>query len=130
MSTAPETVLQRVRTVISTGDALALDPAGVRVLLAELLYDGHGVPDWHELAGCREHAVGQFFPEGGEDTAKVEAAKAVCAGCPVRAACLADVMAWERPSARFGVVGGLSAHERQLLHRATRRAAAEGGAAA
>ncbi len=128
MSPAPETVLRRVRQVIGTAGVERLNPAGVQLLLAELLFDGHGVPDWQTQAACRDMDRELFFPEPGE-MARVNAAKQVCTGCPVRAACLADAMAWERPGHRYGVVGGLSAHERQQLHRANRKAA-QGGAAA
>jgi len=58
--------------------------------------------------------------EGPRAAAAANQAKRICAGCPVRAARLADVMAWEQPTYRHGVVGGLSARERQALHRATR----------
>lgn len=129
MTTAPETVLRRVRTVIGTGGAERLNPAGARLLLAELLYDGHSVPDWHEDAACRSHDAEMFFPEAGTEQGKIELAKSVCRACPVRAACLADVMAWERPSARFGVAGGLSVRERHELHRARRASAKRGEAA-
>lgn len=129
MSPAPETVLRRVRHVIGTAGVERLNPAGVRLVFAELLFDGHGVPDWHTDAACREADRELFFPEPGS-TAQVEAAKQVCAGCPVRVACLADVMAWERPGHRYGVAGGLSANERGQLHRARRRQASEGGEAA
>lgn len=119
MSAAPDTVLRRVRTVIDSGGAERLEPDAVRALLAELLFDGDGVPDWHERAACREHDSDLFFPETGNEE-QVTKAKTVCADCPVRAACLADAMAWERPSARYGVVGGLSVNERHQLHRASR----------
>lgn len=119
MNAAPEAVLRRVRAVVDSGGAERLDPEAVRALLAELLYDGHGVPDWHEDAACRDHDPALFFPETGNEE-EVTKAKAVCADCPVRAACLRDVMAWERPSARFGVVGGLSVNERHQVHRASR----------
>ncbi len=128
MSPAPETVLRRVRQVIGTAGVERLNPAGVRLLLAELLFDGHGAPDWHTQAACRDMDRELFFPEHGE-TAQANAAKEVCTGCPVRAACLADVMAWERPGHRYGVVGGLSANERHQLHRANPEAP-KGGAAA
>ena len=128
MTVAPETVLRRVRDVVGTGGLERLDPAGTRLLLAQLLYDGHGVPDWHREAACREHETQLFFPESGDDC-QVLAATRICAGCPVRAECLADVMAWERPGARFGVVGGLSVSERHQLHRSTRHSS-QGGEAA
>ena len=128
MSPAPETVLRRVRQVIGTAGVERLNPAGVRLLLAELLFDGQGVPTWHNEAVCRDLDQEIFFRDAG-NTAQVNTAKQVCAGCPVRAACLADVMAWERPGYRYGVVGGLSANERARLNHANREAPKGGEAA-
>lgn len=128
MSATPETVLRRVRNVLGIGGLERLDPAGTRLVLAKLLYDGHGVPDWHRQATCREHDSQLFFPEPGKDGEGL-AAKRICAGCPVRDQCLAEVMAWERPGGRYGVVGGLSVNERRELHRATRRSSRGGEAA-
>jgi len=51
-----------------------------------------------------------FFPSKGEPTGP---AKAVCAACPVTALCLATF----GPLVADGVVGGLSARERQALRR-------------
>lgn len=58
-----------------------------------------------------------FFPidSGPAGELAVARAKAVCASCPVRAECLADLMAAEDPAERFGVCGGLSADERAEL---------------
>ncbi len=127
---APETVLSRVRAVVGTAGVERLDPGAVRLLLGELLFDGHGIPDWHQQAVCRDADQELFFPASGS-TAQTSAAKQICAGCPVRTACLADVMAWERPGYRYGVVGGLSADERRQLARAHRQQTpSEGGAAA
>ena len=109
-------VLRRVRGVVGTPGLERLDPAGVRLVLAQLLYDGHGVPDWHRQAACRDHDPGVFFPEPGQHAQRITAQR-ICADCPVRDHCLADVMTWEPPSARHGFVGGLSAHQRQQLHR-------------
>ena len=128
MRRSPETVLRRVRNVLGIGGLERLGPAGARLVLAQLLYDGYGVPDWHRQAACQEHDSELFFPETGEDD-QVLAAKQVCADCPVRNQCLAEVMAWERPCARFGVVGGMSVNERHQLHRLTRRSS-QGGEAA
>jgi WhiB family transcriptional regulator, redox-sensing transcriptional regulator len=54
-----------------------------------------------------------FFPEKGQSPA---AAKAVCAGCPVKALCLATF----GPLLTHGVVGGLSPEERRVTRRADR----------
>jgi hypothetical protein len=51
-----------------------------------------------------------WFPEP-DDAAAVAAAKALCALCPDRAACLAGALARDEP---HGVWGGLTEHERQM----------------
>ena len=73
---------------------------------------------WRDRAACLD--VGDpevFFPTRGED---VSAAKAICAGCPVRLECLE--FALERVI-RQGVFGGMSEHERRLERRNRRREA-------
>ena len=128
MSPAPEIVLRRVREVVGTGGVERLDPGAVRLLLRELLFDGQDVPDWHHQAACRDTEPELFVPAQ-SSREQVEVAKQVCARCPVLAECLVDVMAWERPGHRYGVVGGLSGNEREQVHRANRKVA-KGGAAA
>lgn len=39
----------------------------------------------------------------------------MCATCPVRAECLADVLSWEKPGFRIGIWGGLGPAEREAL---------------
>ena len=91
----------------------------LRALVRELVFDGGSAPDWHEDAACSGMDETLFFPPtetGPLGTARVEQAKQVCAGCPVRAACLAEAMTREPASARYGVFGGLSATERGRLY--------------
>lgn len=59
-----------------------------------------------------------FFPieSAANAPARIAAAKRVCAACPVRTACLGDLMRWEDPARRWGVVGGTTAAERDALH--------------
>jgi WhiB family redox-sensing transcriptional regulator len=59
-----------------------------------------------------------FFPieTAANASARIAAAKRVCASCPVAAACLADLMRWEDPARRWGVVGGTTAAERDALY--------------
>jgi WhiB family redox-sensing transcriptional regulator len=73
-------------------------------------------PDWRDDALCVRY-VGEvdFFPARGESTA---AAKAVCAACPVRDACLEYAL---RADIHCGVWGGLSELERRQLRRTRRR---------
>jgi WhiB family redox-sensing transcriptional regulator len=68
-------------------------------------------PRWQRRGACRRPGVDPdaFFPEKGGST---RAAKAICAGCPVKAQCLAYALANDD---RFGVWGGLSERERRRL---------------
>jgi WhiB family redox-sensing transcriptional regulator len=69
---------------------------------------------WQKDAACRDHDPELFFPatEVGPGARQVEQAKAVCAQCPVVAACLA-----EHGGEEFGVFGGLSATDRRARNR-------------
>ena len=71
-------------------------------------------PEWTRDALCAQTGPDDFtwFPHPGGSTRE---AKQTCAGCPVIAACLAHTLATESPSARFGIYGGTSAVERQVL---------------
>ena len=68
---------------------------------------------WRDQAACLNADPESFFPEQGE---RNEAAKAVCATCPVTAECLQHALDNDE---RWGVWGGMSEHERQKLR--TRR---------
>lgn len=128
MSVTAETVLRRVRGVLGSAGSERLDPGATRLILGKILFDGHGIPDWHHHAGCQQQDPELFFADP-SDAQQIQTAKRICTECPVRSACLADVMVWEQPSSRHGVVGGLSAQERRQLHRATRESAKSGEAA-
>ena len=78
---------------------------------------GVGVPaavrpqDFRHRAACRGVDPEVFFPiaeAGPVLAAQVAAAKAVCAGCPVRAECLA----WALAELPYGIAGGLTEQER------------------
>lgn len=75
---------------------------------------GHGRPqDFRHRAACRSVDPEIFFPaaEAGEEFARqVGIAKAVCAGCPVRAQCLS----WALEHQPDGIAGGLTEQERRL----------------
>ncbi|MGQ0669928.1 MAG: WhiB family transcriptional regulator [Actinomycetota bacterium] len=78
--------------------------------------------DWVQRARCRDEDPELFFPIGttGLAAAQVEAAKAICMRCDVRAECLE----WALVTAQdAGVWGGLSEDERRALRRARRRGA-------
>lgn len=80
---------------------------------------------WWELGKCRDGPVDLWFPanhmaaRNGSPT--VRRAKAICAECPVRAECLADVMKHEQDGRRHGIWGGLHPQERDELARDRRR---------
>jgi len=67
--------------------------------------------DWMAEAACTSTDPDAFFPDRGESN---RAAKKVCAGCDVRARCLAWALEHDE---HFGVFGGLSVHEREELRR-------------
>jgi WhiB family redox-sensing transcriptional regulator len=64
-------------------------------------------------AACRDVPTDTFYPERG-DPLGTGPAKRICAGCPVRAECLADALERGDP---WGVWGGLSERERRRLKR-------------
>ena len=73
---------------------------------------------WYRWAACAGMPAELFFPDDDPGLGRVmEAAKHVCGRCPVRWACLADALACETPGERHGVVGGLSADEREQYTR-------------
>jgi len=82
--------------------------------------DDHRDRSWMADGACRgldaDTVNRLFFSERGQNDDITEA-KAVCAACPVRAACLEYGMA-----EMFGVWGGRSARERRQMRPAWRRA--------
>jgi len=80
--------------------------------LTEELLGLAGSPCWWFAGLCAQTDPELFFPEKG---GSVREAKAVCAGCPVRAQCLAHALAHGE---RYGVWGGLSEPERRRLKQA------------
>ncbi len=68
-------------------------------------------PPWMARAACRGVDRSLFFPERGGDGVK---AKAICAGCPVRAECLDYALA---DVELRGTWGGTSPGERKALRR-------------
>jgi WhiB family redox-sensing transcriptional regulator len=66
---------------------------------------------WHEDAACAGIDPDRFYPEPGPGiTRDIAAAKRVCAGCPVRAECLAYALAHDE---RHGIWGGTTPQERR-----------------
>ena len=72
--------------------------------------------EWQLQGACRTADPDVFFHPEGERGPRKEArdaaAKAVCAGCPVLAACRAHALAVREP---YGVWGGLSEEEREAI---------------
>jgi hypothetical protein len=69
---------------------------------------------WRARAACRGVDPELFFPaaeRGPVRAVQVAAAKAVCAGCPVRAECLDEALA----RIPYGIAGGLTENERRRL---------------
>ena len=60
-----------------------MSPPGAPELQTHL--DAFDRPAWHQEAACRGMNTAMFIPRHGESAA---AARAVCAGCPVRQECL------------------------------------------
>jgi hypothetical protein len=89
-----------------------LDAGQLDVVTAFLsgLARGHDALD---LAGgsCEETDPDVFYPEKGENN-HVPQAKAVCRGCEIREQCLETALAADE---RFGIWGGLSTRERDVL---------------
>ncbi len=79
---------------------------------------------WRRGAACRNMDTELFFPRGetGVPLEQTVAAKAVCAGCPVRTACLEFAMATRQ---EYGIFGGLTEQERRTLARRRARARRE-----
>jgi WhiB family transcriptional regulator, redox-sensing transcriptional regulator len=76
--------------------------------------------DWRELSACQQEDPDLFFPlvPAGPGLVQTERAKAVCARCQVRAACLRFAMETVQD---HGVWGGTSEEERRALRRARNR---------
>ena len=72
---------------------------------------------WRKRAACRGIDPEVFYPVSDEDA---EEAKAICAGCPVRQACLEHALGHRE---REGVWGGLNERERRRLVRQRRKTA-------
>lgn len=73
---------------------------------------------WRELGACRGLDPAIFYPDSDEDEALD--AKAVCAQCPVRVACLEFALATRE---KTGVWGGATERERRRIIRQRRRSA-------
>ena len=71
------------------------------------------VPEWHARAACQHERSDVFFIAAGP---ALRAARAICAGCPVKQDCL-DAALDTQESADFGTWGGTTASERRKIRR-------------
>jgi WhiB family redox-sensing transcriptional regulator len=85
-----------------------MSPAGITEFLS--LAENLG-PSWMARSLCADADPEAFFPEPG---ANPNAAKRLCAACPVRAECLEYAL---EHGERFGVWGGLSPEQRERVER-------------
>ncbi|MHB1503940.1 MAG: WhiB family transcriptional regulator [Acidimicrobiales bacterium] len=74
---------------------------------------------WRKHAACRGIDPLVFYPTS-DDDADAEEAKAICAICPVRQACLEHALTSRE---REGVWGGTTERERRRIHRQRRKSA-------
>lgn len=120
--------LQAMRPLRTT-DPAASPKAGARAVptvvvsaaapLATLAHDDPvSAGEWRRNAACADSDPETFFPASYRKEDLVRRARRICGRCPVRATCLADVMATENPARRWGVAGGTTPQERTALHRA------------
>jgi WhiB family redox-sensing transcriptional regulator len=70
-----------------------------------------GTQDWRRDSACRNTDPEIFYPLSTTDS---DAAKAICAICPVRRECLTEALSIGEP---FGIWGGLDERERRRLLR-------------
>src|SRR5262245_44009807 len=87
----------------TTTPTVSADPLAVRSLDA----------DWRDQAACRDAdpRLFDYDPETDPEST-AEAAKGMCAGCPVSAACLSDALSLPPDDDCVGILGGLTPAER------------------
>jgi WhiB family transcriptional regulator, redox-sensing transcriptional regulator len=77
-------------------------------------------PAWLDRAACRGMDANLFHPPHPSTARQITAkAKAICAGCPVKAECLEHF--FDEP---VGIYGGTSPHDRRQLRKARQGVAA------
>lgn len=91
----------------------------------------HSAHDWRDSAACQGADLDLFFGTGYDETDKARdkreaKAKKICAGCPVRDACLNWAL---NTGIAYGVWGGFGEDERRTYHTVQRRIARKADAA-
>jgi WhiB family transcriptional regulator, redox-sensing transcriptional regulator len=81
---------------------------------------GAGPATWMSRGTACRHADPELFFPTATAAGQAQEAKAVCARCPVRTACLAYALATRQP---YGVWGGATEKERRAMNRSPHRAA-------
>jgi len=72
--------------------------------------------DWQDRAACRDDQTGLFdYDPETDPTSKADAAKAICAGCQVRSACLGFALSQPADEDTIGIYGGQTPAERYEL---------------
>jgi WhiB family redox-sensing transcriptional regulator len=109
--------------VISFGGSAQADHNRIRGFLGTLQGAARyaaASSDWMLQGACQGHDPELFFPIAavGPALRQISAAKQVCLGCPVSAACLSYAL----DTAAAGIWGGTTGEERSTIHK--RRAAA------
>ena len=116
---------------VGSGEAAAARAGSDRVGSGEAPdgREGFDRASWRESAACRDAETELFFPVSsvGPAVAETSRAKAICADCPVRQACLSYALATNQV---YGIWGGYDEDERRVLRRRQRRAALAARAAA
>ena len=101
-----------------------IDPHGLTI--ADVVWRVHRLapdPSWRERAACANSDVSVFFvgeqrPDAGVGPA-AEPARVMCWSCPVRWDCLHAALVNRE---RYGIWGGLDAHQRERIRRSYRNA--------
>ncbi len=78
-----------------------------------MMYFDHTDQPWRDSAACRDDTEGLFFPDD-SDLGSINAAKAICAGCPVADECLAYAIDTNQSE---GIWAGTTAKERRRIRR-------------
>jgi WhiB family redox-sensing transcriptional regulator len=86
-------------------------------ITAESVVQGSVLPNWRDVAACRDTDPDLFFPVGSTGPAidQIESAKQVCDTCPAKQPCLEFALVSNQDS---GVWGGTAEDERRKLRRA------------
>lgn len=119
------TTTTRTETMLTTTGLMSA-PTPINLATSPVKWD---VDQWRTEAACSALDTNLFFPDPESDDnplPQIAAAKAICAGCPVRQSCLEFAI---RTRQLDGVWGGHTPEERRSIRR-RRQAAARRAAAA